>query len=137
MGVNGDNVYAYGLFAEHSLKEQVLWNGNNGYTAFFQSEMPYDVPVGWNHPSYNVTGSGHQLYGGGAYCYFRDNPVKVREGFSAPESAKVSNLVTVWLNGNPGSGILSVYNDKGDPLVSGQAGQSYYCGGFPPIVEKQ
>eukprot|EP00494_Astrolonche_serrata_P003127 UN03133 len=79
--VNGDNVHAYGLFAEHSLKEQVVWNGNNGYNAFFQSEMPYDVQVGWDYPSYNVTGSGHQMYGVGAYCFFRDNPVVVTEGF--------------------------------------------------------
>lgn len=42
--INGDNVKCYGLFAEHYKKNNVLWNGNNGYVAFYQSEIAYDVP---------------------------------------------------------------------------------------------
>ena len=42
--VNGDNVICYGLFAEHYKKNNVLWNGNGGYVAFYQSEIAYDVP---------------------------------------------------------------------------------------------
>ncbi len=41
--VNGDNVRAYGLASEHTLKDLVLWNGNNGEVYFYQSEFPYDV----------------------------------------------------------------------------------------------
>ncbi|HEX4423010.1 MAG TPA: chitobiase/beta-hexosaminidase C-terminal domain-containing protein, partial [Kofleriaceae bacterium] len=42
--VNGNNVLATGLFVEHYEKYQVMWNGQNGKTIFFQNEMPYDVP---------------------------------------------------------------------------------------------
>ena len=40
----GDNVTAYGLFVEHHQEFQVLWNGNDGRTYFYQSEIPYDPP---------------------------------------------------------------------------------------------
>ncbi len=42
--VNGDNVTATGLFVEHYKKYNVIWNGENGKTVFFQNEMPYDPP---------------------------------------------------------------------------------------------
>jgi hypothetical protein len=44
MVVNGNNVKAYGLLSEHWQKHNVLWNGNNGATYFFQNEFAYDVP---------------------------------------------------------------------------------------------
>ena len=43
--VNGDNVTAYGLFVEHYQKYELIWNGENGKTIFFQNEMPYDPPT--------------------------------------------------------------------------------------------
>ena len=33
--VNADNVKAYGLFSEHTLKDLVSWNGNNGEVYFY------------------------------------------------------------------------------------------------------
>ena len=42
--VNGDNVTATGLFVEHFQKYNVIWNGENGKTVFFQNELPYDAP---------------------------------------------------------------------------------------------
>ena len=42
--VNGNNVTAYGLFVEHHQQFQVLWNGDDGRTYFYQSEIPYDPP---------------------------------------------------------------------------------------------
>jgi len=42
--VNGDNVTATGLFVEHYQQYNVLWNGENGRTVFFQNELPYDPP---------------------------------------------------------------------------------------------
>ncbi len=46
--VNGNNVTAYGI-VEHHQQFQVLWNGNDGRTYFYQSEIPYDPPdqVSW------------------------------------------------------------------------------------------
>lgn len=41
--VNGNDVIGYGLKCEHTLKNLLEWNGNNGQTFFFQSEFPYDV----------------------------------------------------------------------------------------------
>jgi len=41
--VNGNFVRAYGLFVEHTLGDMVLWNGEDGETYFYQSELPYDV----------------------------------------------------------------------------------------------
>ena len=41
--MNGNSVRAYGLFVEHTLGDMVLWNGEDGETYFYQSELPYDV----------------------------------------------------------------------------------------------
>jgi len=50
--VNGDNVKAYGLKVEHTLKDLVQWNGENGLTIMFQSELPYDVDVDYGTSGY-------------------------------------------------------------------------------------
>ncbi|MGN6301940.1 MAG: adenylyl cyclase, partial [Angustibacter sp.] len=49
--VNGDDVTATGLFVEHFLKDNVIWNGERGRTVFFQNELPYDAPdqAAWQH----------------------------------------------------------------------------------------
>jgi hypothetical protein len=46
---------AYGLFVEHFQKYDVVWNGNNGKTIMFQSEVPYDAPnqAAWQHDGFN------------------------------------------------------------------------------------
>ena len=53
--VNGDDVTAYGLFVEHYQKYNLIWNGENGRTIFFQNEMPYDPPnqAAWTHDGVN------------------------------------------------------------------------------------
>merc|ERR1712066_293384 len=38
--INGDNVVAYGLKAEHALTDQIQWNGDNGKTFMLQCELP-------------------------------------------------------------------------------------------------
>ncbi|MFD7136692.1 hypothetical protein [Streptomyces sp. NPDC059894] len=38
--VNGDHVTALGLFVEHYQQHQVVWNGQDGRTVFYQSETP-------------------------------------------------------------------------------------------------
>ncbi|HEX7202347.1 MAG TPA: adenylyl cyclase, partial [Arthrobacter sp.] len=49
--INGDNVTATGLFVEHYQEYNVIWNGENGRTVFFQNELPYDAPnqAAWQH----------------------------------------------------------------------------------------
>jgi hypothetical protein len=122
--VNGNNVIATGLFAEHYQKYEVTWNGQNGKIIFFQNEMPYDVP---NQASWmNGTTNGYaaikvsnsvttfEAWGLGSYCYFNVNTsVKSARAFEAPQVAGVEwhDLLTISL-GNAGS-ITNVINTTG------------------------
>ncbi len=123
--VNGDNVIAYGLASEHTLKDLTQWFGNNGKVFFYQSEYPYDVTqenyadqgyVGYRaQPRFAGGFYKHELYGGGVYCYFRDHPVNVATGISTPlpipPGVKLTNCFTRYLNGF--GGISHVVNDTG------------------------
>ena len=122
--VNGNNVLATGLFVEHYQKYQVLWNGENGKTIFFQNEMPYDPPsqAAWQSPtgrgwaSYKVADNvrNHELYGGGAYCFFNANPgIVAARGFEVPNTpgVRLRSVLSVSL-GDVGT-ILNVVNNTG------------------------
>ena len=132
--VNGNNVKIYGLSAEHTQKDIIIWNGNNGYNVFYQSEFPYDVPNDSNianyqsNVSYRVNGSNFEGYGMGAYSYFIDAPVTVENAFSVQKSSKIDTVFTVFLKG-PGSlgGITNVINGKGLSVNSNQLNPSYVC----------
>lgn len=50
--VNGDDVYAYGLFSEHCLEDLTLWNGAGGKIYMYQSEFPYDVTASYGSENY-------------------------------------------------------------------------------------
>ena len=123
--VNGNNVLATGLFVEHYEKYQVIWNGQNGKTIFFQSEMPYDPPTqaAWRsgalgYAAYKVADSvtSHELWGGGAYCYFNVNPaIHADRGFEVPVTpgVKLHSVFTVSLGG---VGVIDhVVNNTGGP----------------------
>ena len=123
--VNGNNVLATGLFVEHYQKYEVLWNGQNGRTIFFQNEMPYDVPnqAAWmstpttnGYAAYKVANSvtTHEAWGVGSYCYFNVNTsVNAYHAFEVPNTAgvKLHDLLTVSLGGN--GTITHVINDTG------------------------
>ncbi|MDX6503057.1 MAG: hypothetical protein QOE29_182 [Gaiellaceae bacterium] len=127
--VNGNNVLATGLFVEHYQKSEVVWNGQNGKTIFFQNEMPYDPPnqAAWmngsvnGYPAYKV-GAGvtsHEAWGMGSYCYFNVNPaVNSYHAFEAPNNAAVKfhDLLTVSLGGV--GTITHVINDTGAVTAS-------------------
>jgi hypothetical protein len=129
--VNGNNVLATGLFVEHYQKYQVVWNGQNGRTIFFQNEMPYDVPnqASWIAPSgvngyaaykvgANVTS--HEGWGLGSYNFFQTNPsVNAFHAFEVPDTAGVRfhDLLTVSLNFQ---GVIThVINNAGATTPSG------------------
>ncbi|MFM0741642.1 hypothetical protein PQQ51_30770 [Paraburkholderia xenovorans] len=110
--VNGANVLATGLFVEHYQKYNVLWNGQNGKTIFFQNELPYDVPdqASWMSPAgngyaaYKVADSvtSHETWGMGSYCFFNVNPsVNALHGFEVPQTpgVKLHDTLTVSLGG--------------------------------------
>ena len=115
--VNGANVLATGLFVEHYQQFQVLWNGENGRTIFFQNEMPYDVPsqAAWSSASgvngwaaYKVAAGvqTHQGWGLGSYCFFNiggtSTNINAAHGFEVPDAAGVTlhDILTVSLGGN-------------------------------------
>jgi hypothetical protein len=122
--VNGAGVTMYGLFVEHFQKFNVLWNGENGRTVFFQNEMPYDPPdqASWEHDgilgwaAYKVAGTvrTHQAWATGSYCFFHVNPtIHASHAFEAPVTPGVQfhDLLTVSLGGV--GTIDHVVNDTG------------------------
>jgi hypothetical protein len=108
--VNGDHVTAYGLFVEHHQQYQVLWNGNQGRTYFYQSEIPYDPPTqasytsasgvdGW--ASYKVadTVTSHEAWGLGIYSVFLRPDVVLTRAIEVPKNSDVRfhHMITVSL----------------------------------------
>jgi hypothetical protein len=127
--VNGDDVTAYGLFVEHYQRYQVIWNGENGRTIFYQSEMPYDPPsqAAWSHDgvngfaSYKVADSvkTHESWGTGVYSFFNQGvDIHAERAFEVPDTAgvKLHDLVTVYLTG--AGGIDHVVNETGAAVNS-------------------
>jgi hypothetical protein len=127
--VNGSDVTAYGLFAEHYKKYQVTWNGERGRTYFFQNEMPYDPPSqdAWKNgdtngfAAYKVADSvtSHQAWGLGSYCNFTaDKSVVADHAFEVPQAdgVKFQHMTTVSLGG--AGTIAHVINSTGDQADS-------------------
>ncbi|KAH3744269.1 secreted protein [Pelomyxa schiedti] len=122
--MNGNDITAYGLFAEHTLQDMVLWNGEGGRTYFFQSEYPYDVTqANYGSPGYaayrvNSTVTTHNAWGVGVYSYFRDYSVVVNSGIATPGTSGISftNSLTVFLNGM--GSIQHVVNNNGDAVYA-------------------
>jgi hypothetical protein len=130
--VNGDNVTALGLFVEHYQKYNVIWNGGNGTTIFFQNELPYDPPnqAAWQHDgvpgwaAYKVADgvTTHQLWGGGSYIFTNVDPsIHAARGFEVPVTAgiRMRDLLTVNLSAGT---IDHVINDTGAPATTAAIG---------------
>ncbi len=131
--VNGNRVTALGLAVEHFQKQQVLWNGNNGTTIFYQSELPYDPPsqAAWKdgrangYPSYVVadTVNKHAAYGLGIYSYFNQGVAIVQDNavtVPVANGVTVSGVGTVFLNGS--GQITHVINGSGTTANIGNDG---------------
>jgi predicted heme/steroid binding protein len=119
--VNGDNVIGYGTFCEHTLKNLLEWNGENGRNYFFQSELPYDVDHRYNDDGYvgykvadNV--QNHEAWGTGVYTFFRDNEVWMNSGIKAPTNTgvKFHNSFSRFLTGS--GGIKHIIDDQGSQV---------------------
>eukprot|EP00929_Paragymnodinium_shiwhaense_P069123 TRINITY_DN34865_c0_g1_i1.p1 TRINITY_DN34865_c0_g1~~TRINITY_DN34865_c0_g1_i1.p1 ORF type:complete len:615 (-),score=60.52 TRINITY_DN34865_c0_g1_i1:18-1862(-) len=87
--VNGNGVVAYGLAAEHTQSDPVVWNGEGGQVFFYQSELdsfahqPEDntTDYGPNGVSgYKVNANTHTAFGVGVYDYFILPGIKVNAG---------------------------------------------------------
>jgi hypothetical protein len=139
--VNGDNVTATGLFVEHYQKYNVIWNGENGQTIFFQNELPYDPPnqAAWQHngvpgwAAYKVADGvrTHQLWGGGSYVFTNVNPtIHAARGFEVPVAPgiRMRDLLTVNLSAGT---IDHVVNDTGAPATTAAIGVPSYVVSYP------
>lgn len=104
--VNGDDVIAYGLKVEHTLGDLTLWNGENGTTIMYQSELPYDVDQTYGDQGFagyrvNADVQSHTGYGIGVYSFFRDHDVSTPSGIVTPEGKGIhfTNSFSVYLWG--------------------------------------
>lgn len=134
--VNGDDVTAYGLFVEHFLRTEVVWNGERGRVYFFQNEKPYDVPSqsAWmmtptfkGYPAFQVTSDVRSFegWGMGSYSFFNQHQgIHLSTAFVAPTrpSVRLNHLLTRWLDGD--GGIDSVVNGVGAPVDATSPGPS-------------
>jgi len=92
-----------------------LWEGEDGTTFFYQSELPYDGMDEATASSKSVAPfkscgyrvgedvQRHLAVGVGVYAYFRDHDVTVPAGIQAPDrdGVKFQNALTKFLNGGP------------------------------------
>jgi hypothetical protein len=133
--VNGNDVTATGLFAEHYQKYNVIWNGERGKTIMFQNELPYDAPdqASWQHDGVNGWAAykvgdkvtTHEAWGMGSYIYTNVNPsLHATRAYEVPVTpgVKLHNILTVSLN--KAGTIDHVVNDTGDPVTPAFQGPS-------------
>ena len=112
--VRGSNVYIYGLFCEHTLKDQVVWKGEHGNVSFYQCELPYDVRASdfVDHYGYFVDKSvtHHNARGVGVYSNFQVDSVRAPAGIHIPrvDGVQIDNPFTVFLDGCENPAIESV-----------------------------
>jgi hypothetical protein len=139
--VNGDDVTATGMFVEHYQQYNVIWNGENGRTVFFQNELPYDPPnqAAWQHDgvlgwaAYKVADSvaTHELWGGGSYIFTNVDPtIHAAHGFEVPvvSGVRLHHVMTVNLSAGT---IDHVVNDTGAPVDNSNTGQPSFIPEFP------
>ena len=113
-----------GLFAEHYQHHNVIWNGENGKTIFFQNELPYDPPnqAAWQHggvlgwAAYKVADSvkTHEGWGLGSYCFLNVDPsIHTTPAFEVPVTPGVKLHGILSLSITNHGDIDHVVNDTG------------------------
>ena len=140
--VNGDDVRCYGLMVEHFGEYQTLWNGENGFVCFYQSETPYDATdqSAWMNgasrgfASYKVADGvqTHTAYGIGVYFVCYSHNVQLDTAIEAPSNAGISIIHMAIANFQPSEddsgrslGINSVINGHGKSVLTGGAKQPF------------
>ncbi len=140
--INGDNATVYALMVEHFHEYQTIWNGENGYLYFYQSEAPYDaIQDDWmsndgetlGYASYKVSDDviSHHAYGVGVYGYpsgsFMYNAIEA----SNSQDVYFEHIVTIMLSGSRPGGIYNVINGLGGAVSASQFDRTieYFYGG--------
>ena len=131
--VSADHVFAYGLAAEHTIEDNVVWDGDFGTILFYQAEIMYDaLEPTWDHSCLSVGGNATQFKatGLGCYSFFRDANVRAPSSFKLADptatKANIDKAVSVFLNGVEGSGIDSVIEGDGEK-VGNDEHVKYHC----------
>eukprot|EP00929_Paragymnodinium_shiwhaense_P113966 TRINITY_DN82276_c0_g1_i1.p1 TRINITY_DN82276_c0_g1~~TRINITY_DN82276_c0_g1_i1.p1 ORF type:complete len:635 (-),score=148.10 TRINITY_DN82276_c0_g1_i1:170-2026(-) len=101
--VNGDDVTSYGAAVEHTKKDLLVWNGENGKLFFFQSELPYGSNLDFGkegNVGYRVAYGveKHEAYGVGVYQVFGTYTLDV--SIRLPAGAQVTNMFSWCITGN-------------------------------------
>lgn len=122
--VNGDNVQMFGLFCEHTVEHQMVWNGENGTVNFFQCELPYDVDVDFAEDGFvgyyvDDKVKTHMGRGIGVYCNFQVFDVHAPLGAKVPASASIESPFTRFLQNHGGiKNVIQVGEEKiGDAVT--------------------
>jgi hypothetical protein len=136
--INGKNVTARAIFAEHTLKELVVWNGENGLLQFLQSELAYEAAQGWDHPALLVLGTNFKGESIGVYSFFASKwslnnapsvtcAIRVRD--DVKNTCLIESACTVFLNKDTGDGeIKHVINNTGSTSDASMADKPIWCG---------
>ena len=111
--VNGHDVTAYGLAAEHVQSDNTVWNGERGQLFFYQAELdglahkPGDKTpdFGSNGVSgYRVNAKQHSAMGVGVYCWFSSPGIVVESAVKVLHQQTEAGIVCpfqwVWENAN-------------------------------------
>ncbi|TNF66721.1 MAG: hypothetical protein EP298_08545 [Gammaproteobacteria bacterium] len=134
--VNGNHVTMNALAVEHFENYQTVWNGTDGEINFYQSEMPYFMPLDDGNDQKTIScalpgeastkqqvcaslyitanASNFKADGLGIYSYFPS--IQAQKTINAETAIKVditnniliNHVVTRWLNGDSKSGIDSI-----------------------------
>lgn len=111
--VNGHAVTVYGLAAEHTQSDNVVWHGEGGTLFFYQAELdglahtagdktPNFGPNGVS--GYRVNALTHNAIGLGVYCWFSSPGIVVQSGVKVLHAETLSNITCpfqwVWENSN-------------------------------------
>ena len=147
--VKGDRVRMFGVAVEHTLKEQILWEGAYGELYFQTLVLPYDVSGDWAFPGLRVTGRHFKGSGLGVYSLFETTYNEDRKE-AAPKvptailtynkddkeviaSSEIESAFTVFLSSLHASGsIESVFNGKGPASNISNASDPQWCGTMCP-----
>ncbi|NUT31557.1 MAG: adenylyl cyclase [Hamadaea sp.] len=139
--INGDHVYANGLFVEHFQRYNTIWNGERGTTILYQNELPYDPPTQADWMNGDVEGYAgykvgdhvrtHTLYGGGVYVFNQNNPaIHTENGFEVPSTPGVRLHHVMTVNLSAGT-IDHVVNGVGVAADTTRIGAPVYVVDYP------
>jgi hypothetical protein len=147
--VKGSRVRIFGVSVEHTLKEQILWEGDHGELYFQSLTLPYDVFGSWKFPGLRVTGRHFKGSGLGVASLFETTYNEDRKN-AAPKvptailtynkddkevlaSAEIESAFTVFLTSLHAAGsIESVFNGKGPASNISNVSNPQWCGTLCP-----